>query len=98
MAGFNLNLEATSTEWSASHHGPFIIMGENLVPTRKEAGSGLVMSKDGRKWKEIKLSKKIFGQRDGVAWLVDNRHSMEMSSHKNSCYSIFRSTTNQCTQ
>jgi len=50
-----------------------------MVPTKKEAGWGLVMSKDGRKWKEIKFSKRIFGQRDGVAWLVDNRPAMEMS-------------------
>lgn len=79
MAGFNLNLEATWIEWSTSHHGPFITMGKTLVPTKKEAGWGLARSKDGRKWKEIKLSKRIFGQRDGVARLADNRHSMEMS-------------------
>jgi hypothetical protein len=45
-----------------------------LVITKEKAGWDPVMSKDGRK-----LSKKSFGQRHGVAWLVDNRHSMEMS-------------------
>jgi hypothetical protein len=79
MAGFSLNLDATWIVWSTSHHGPFIRVGKTLVHTKKEAEWGPVMSKNGRKWKEIKLSKRIFGQRDGVAWLVDNRHSMETS-------------------
>lgn len=54
-------------------------LGKSLVPTKKQAGWGPIMLKDGKKLKEIKLSNMNFGQRDGVAWLVDNRHSMEMS-------------------
>jgi len=47
---------------------------KTLVPTKKEAGVGPCHVK---RWKEIKLSKRIFGQRDGVAWLVDRRPAME---------------------
>jgi len=47
----NLMLHGLSGQ---SHTMAPLSLGKTLVPTKKEAGWGLVMSKDGKKWNEQK--------------------------------------------